>query len=612
MAQSDLNLQLMLTLNDQASSGLRRMMKDMQDGAQNTARSMQDIDKAAQKAGSNRMSGLLDAMRSLGREAANVLNTITRIGAGVAAGSYAVARMAAPSMEYDRRLALMANTAFAGRDTQGRISGKSELDAAIQAAVRMGGGTRESAAETLDKMLASGAISAGSASKLLPTLMRASTATGASAGDLADIAIRAKQTFGLSDEDLPSALDKAITAGQAGGFELRDMARWLPQQMAAARLSGLTGMGGLQTLLAYNQAAAITAGTKDEAGNNLVNLLAKINSRDTSRDAEKEGIDLSGTLAAARAKGINGLDAFLGIADKIAAGDSAYVKLRAQAAGETGDERKATLQAMGDILQGSAIGKIIQDRQALMALVGAMNNREYMAGIEQRMQSAGGETLRSFGTVADTTSFALQQAKTEKDIAAQRIFDAAAPTSLLSGLSNAAREFPNLTTAVVGTTGAMIALTTALGASGLLGMITGKGAAGAAGAKVAATAAAGRVATATAAGASLGVPVAVGAGAGWAVYEAIQAYKRTEESHAAYLADKKEREERRQKIDKILFDYGGQNLLTATKNYDFAELHKVLAGIEHALKTQKVEVQIDGKTVAESTNKANAAEARRR
>ena len=49
----------------------------------------------------------------------------------------------------------------------------------------------------------------------------------------------------------------------------------------------MSGMGGLAKLLAANQAAVITAGTKDEAGNNLVNLLAKINSQDTAKDASK-------------------------------------------------------------------------------------------------------------------------------------------------------------------------------------------------------------------------------------------------------------------------------------------------------------------------------------
>jgi hypothetical protein len=616
--QADLQLQLLLTLNDQVSAGMRRMMKDMQDGAGATARSMQDIDRAAKSLGNNQMTGLRDAMRQLAREARSVLDVVTKIGAGVAAGGYAVGRMAAAPMAYDARLALMANTAFSGRDAAGRIQGKAELDAAIQAAVRMGGGTRESAAETLDKLLASGAIGATSAGKLLPTLLRASTATGASAGDLADIAIRAKQTFGLTDDQLPLALDKAIVAGQRGGFELRDMARWLPQQMAAARLSGLNGMGGLEKLLAYNQASAITAGSKDEAGNNLVNLLAKINSRDTAVDAEKYGIDLSGTLAGARAKGVSSLEAFIGIADEIAAGDARYLKLREQAAGQSGGERQATLAAMGDILQGSAIGKIIQDRQALMALVGAMNNRQYIAGVEQAMRGAGGETSRSFGVVADTTSFKVGQLKTEKDIAAQRVFDAAAPNGLIAGVTKAAQEFPNLTTAVVGATGALIALAAAAGASGLAGVLTG-GAAGKAGGKIATTAAGAalkKAAPAAIASAGMGpvlAPVAATVGlAAVGVGEWNEGLDKLNAVGSGAARERAAREARRAELEARLLKLAGRDELEKTRFYDLAKLEKTLADLEKRLaQPQKITVDVKNGNITAEVNKTNAREAKR-
>ncbi|MCP5613365.1 phage tail tape measure protein, partial [Klebsiella pneumoniae] len=81
-------------------------------------------------------------------------------------------------------------------------------------------------------------------------------------------------------------------------------------------------LGDLAVLLGINQASAITAGSTDEAGNNVVNLLAKINSQDAATSAAKivyngKGIDLPGSLVAARGKGINALDAFSGIVDKI-------------------------------------------------------------------------------------------------------------------------------------------------------------------------------------------------------------------------------------------------------------------------------------------------------
>lgn len=607
--QADLNLQLLLTLNDQMSAGMRRMLKDVQGETASTARKMQDLDRAAQKAGSNQMPSLLNAMRQLGRETKTVLDLVTRVGAGTVAAGYAVSRMAAKPMAYDSRLALMANTAFADRGTQGRIDGKSELDAMIRNAVRFGGGTREGAAETLDKMLASGAISSASAGKLLPTIMRAATATGAAPGELADIAVRAKQTFGLTDAQLPVALDKAIVAGQAGGFELRDMARWLPQQMAAGRLSGLTGMGGLEKLLAFNQASAITAGTKDEAGNNLVNLLAKVNSRDTAKDAEKQGIDLSGTLAAARAKGVSSLDAFMGLADSIAMSDPAYVKLRKQAAGQTGGDKKATLDSMGDILQGSAIGKIVQDRQALMALVGGMNNREYMTGIEARMRGASGETGRSFGTVADSTSFKVQQGVTEKDIAAQRIFNAAAPNTLIDTMVAAAREFPGLTTAVVGATAAIIAMTAAAAGFGAAGLLTGKG--GAAGGLLKKGAA--RVAGAVAGGSVLG-PLAATIGlAAVGANEWNEGLIKLNAVGKAAAKEKAAREKKRAVLEARLVQLQGPAGLEKTRRYDVAKLEKTLANLEKRLaQPQRITVDVKNGNITAEVNKTNAKDAKRR
>ena len=52
------------------------------------------------------------------------------------------------AMAYDERLAYMANTAFGGqRDAAGRLVGAKTLETNIVKARRIGGGTREQAAE---------------------------------------------------------------------------------------------------------------------------------------------------------------------------------------------------------------------------------------------------------------------------------------------------------------------------------------------------------------------------------------------------------------------------------------------------------------------------------
>jgi hypothetical protein len=439
-------------------------------------------------------------VRKAAEGAGRAMERATSVAAGAAAGVYAVDRMTRAPMEYSLRLAHMANTAYADRDAAGRIAGKQTLNAAVTAAIRTGGGTRDDAAGALDAMIASGAVPAETAIRLLPMLMRGSTASGATAEQLAAIALRGMQTFDIGVDQVPELLNMAMVGGQKGGFELRDMAKWLPQAMAAGRLSGLSGVEGFRRIVASMQAGVIVAGSKDEAGNNLVNLLAKINSRDTAMDLAKEGIDLPAALAGARDKGVNSLDAFVDLVDGIASRDEDYKRLKKQldGAGSQG-ERMQTLQAMTDILQGKAIGRVIQDRQALMALVAEMNNRGYVQSVLGATRGDTSAMGTSFEVISAETAFARQQAMNEAAIGAQRAFEKAAPAlNAVADTGTAlAQTFPGLTTAVMGATGALTALAAVAGAMGLAGLLTGGRAAAAGGAlRTGATLAAGGAAMA--------------------------------------------------------------------------------------------------------------------
>lgn len=416
-------------------------------------------------------------LRKAAEGASAALQKVQGLAAGAAAGAYTLDRFARAPMEYSARLSHMANTAYADRDVAGRVAGKRTLNAAITAAIRTGGGTRDDAAETLDNLIASGAITAPQAVRLLPMLMRGSTASGARATDLGAIALRGMQGFGIQLDQVPEVMNMAMVGGQAGGFELRDMAKWLPQAMAAGRLSGLSGTEGMRRIIASMQAQVITAGSKDEAGNNLVNLLGKINSRDTAVDMAKEGIDLAGYLAKKRGEGVNSLDAFVQMVDGIANKDADYTALRAQLAkAGTQGERQATLASMTDILQGKSIGRVVQDRQALMALVAEMNNREYISRVMASTRGNPNALDTSFGVVSQDLSFARQRALNEGAIASDNALQMAEPALRAVGntAADAAQKFPMLTTGVVAATGALGVFAAALGATGLIGILTGR------------------------------------------------------------------------------------------------------------------------------------------
>ncbi|MYM32265.1 tail tape measure protein [Duganella sp. CY15W] len=439
-----------------------------------------------------RTAGVLARLQRAGQAGGSML-------AGAAAAKFILAKPVNATMDYGMRLAGMANTAYSDRDVAGRIAGKTELNTAIEKAVRLGGGTRESAATTLDTLIAAGTLSVDDSKAVLPTLTKASTASGADPTELANIALRSMATFKIKASEIPKVMDMAITAGQAGGFELKDMAKWLPQQMAAARLSGMSGMGGLAKLLAANQASVITAGSKDEAGNNLVNFLAKINSQDTAQDAKKLGIDLSGTLSAARAKGIDSLQAFTLLTERTVSQDKRYTTLKDKAAKtKDGDEKKATYEAQADIIEGSAIGKLIQDRQALMYLVAALNNKDYLKDVEAKVNAAKDTTETNYAVIANEAGFKKEQAVQEGDIATYKgMTQLDGPLKkTLDLMTETAREYPNLTAGAKLSATALSALAAAAGASGLMKLLTGAGGAAASGAAAgAAGTAAGAAAT---------------------------------------------------------------------------------------------------------------------
>lgn len=515
----------------EAERGLRGMHSELAGVAEKSEKVAGNLQKVAKEAAGLR--NLARATKEVGdaaKDAERKTSAFSRVRAaagvvaGVAAGSAVIAAPARRAADYDTALRGLANTAYAGKPLAERRAGLAGLDAAITGAVRYGGGTRDQALATLNDLVASGTMSLDDAKRMLPSLQRGGTGSGADPTQLAQIAIRSSQSFKIPSNQIGQVLDMAMAAGQAGGFELRDMAKWLPAQMASARGLGLSGTAGLATLLAANQASVITAGSKDEAGNNLVNLLGKANSSDTAADFKKIGIDLPGSLAAARGKGVDGLTAFVNMVDQIVAADPRFQAARRSAASATGDDRRAAFESQADILQGSSIGKVIQDRQALMALVALMNNRSYTADVSKQIGSSAGAINDAFSLFQEGAGYKFDQRAFDQQEAQTRSMNDAngVLTKLAEAQSALYREYPEFAKAVEGATTMVKAFSVALAGAGLVNMLTGGGgggliargagaAVGGAGSLVAAAGGAGAVALG---GAAATAALGVGYGAG--------------------------------------------------------------------------------------------------
>lgn len=421
---------------------------------------------------------------SWGQRLGNVGTAIASVGAGMAAGAMVMAQPMKKEMDYDRRLAMVSNTAFSDRDVAGRIAGKKELHDAVKSAVETGGGTKEEALGALDKLLASGTVKAETAMKLLPTLQKGAVATGASTEDLSAIAISAMQQFGISEDQIGAVLDKAVAAGQAGNFELADMARWLPQQMAAAKSAGLSGMDGFEALLVANQQARVTAGTSDEAGNNLVNLLAKLTSKETAdrfskleikgKDGKTHGIDFIKSMENEKKQGKNSIEAFGSIMDMVVGEDKRYKALKAKLKTAKKEEQQALIDQMTNLVEGTAIGQIISDRQALMALLGIRNNVELGKQVKEEVTHSDGATDKSHKVVMSTNSAKVEQAKNAVEFAqmeGMKSFNNALGDAATK-LAEYAKAYPDLTSTLTTAGTVITALSTAaIAASGALALL---------------------------------------------------------------------------------------------------------------------------------------------
>lgn len=428
----------------------------------------------------------IQKIRELRKELGENTRSLSSFAPGAVAAAAGAAMLTKPAVtraaNYDHTVAQITNTLYSDRDKAGRIAGKSEVKAAISAALKEGGGDRDQAAATLGELLSSGEFSKDGAFKMLGTIQKASTASGSDSKALAAIALAAKRG-GISEDQLPMVLSKAIRAGRLGGFELEDMARDLPAVMSSARAQGITGMAGFERTLVSLQSSVLTAGTKSEAANNLINILEKLNSEDTAKDFKKQGIDLRGELAKGASRGEDTLTTFTGLIDRVIAKDPKHKatlqeleKLSAVAGDKKNPQREEALKSMLKIYETSVIGKFLQDRQALQGFraeqLGKAGDDPLASRVKSGIRADTGQELdTSFSVMDDTVSAQtkrLENAKLEGQDKA--LSEAGGPLKgFYQGVVSAAEQFPVLTASASAAASAIGLLAGAAGLNALMG-----------------------------------------------------------------------------------------------------------------------------------------------
>lgn len=455
------------------------------------------------------------------------------VGGVAAAGMYASNVLQKPR-DYDQQLTYIAATATGGQGmpTAARLAARGQLNEYIKGAVRGGGGTREDAAEAANTLIASGKYDLNNVQTALNVAVKTAFSTNASANDAATLTTR-MQDFGITN--LQEGHDIAVRGGQLGSFEYKDQAKWLAQQMAAARSIGYSGREGFIQLVGMNQVAMTTAATTDEAGNNLVNLLTKLSSREFSKSIGDEVkvqsgdptriegkkkphavFDWSTYAIQQRGQGVYGVEAFMKLLERQFAGNKQYQALQEKAKNSSNSaDRKQAIEDMINIAGGSEIGKIIADRQALMAAYAVSYQKENLTKITGELHQSAGAVNSDYQMVSQTEwakDIAFNQ---EKLFAQSKMYD-----QLSDSLGNAKQRVSewasNNEKLAASAYGAAVALGTIAVGTGAVTVLSGKGAAAVTGA--------GKLTTRVGAGVSSAAPAAGLVGAAYAGSQFIKPY----------------------------------------------------------------------------------------
>ncbi len=248
--------------------------------------------------------------------------------------------------------------------------------------------------EGVGTLVAAG-MDANKAGEYSALLGKVATATNADMKDLAGMVYSLSETLGIKgDAALKEAFNRAAYGGKLGRFELKDMAKALPEMTAAFASKGIKGQDALTQIIASLEVGREGAGTGDEAVTNLRNWLSHMNAKHTIDAYSKAGVDYQRSMQNLVAGGYSSYEASLEIAQKfISTRGDAFMK-QWKAAGAKGDE-----EAQRRLMESFGLNEVFQDIQTINHLLAMrqgwdkyqdnkkkMGSREAMGTIDQDYQ----------------------------------------------------------------------------------------------------------------------------------------------------------------------------------------------------------------------------------
>ncbi|AOI94852.1 phage tail tape measure protein [Burkholderia sp. LA-2-3-30-S1-D2] len=351
---------------------------------------------------------------------------------------------------------------------------RTQEEAAMGVRIRRDAGAngigRNELADAVNQMVAGG-MDLDRALNFAPLVAKFSIGQGATTVETAKMIQALQQNAEIVD---PSQMAKALEAiaylGKEGSFESVDMARWFPVLLAEMKKIGITGQDSVTQLGAMLQVQMKTAGSSDEAANNLKNWFSKIGSGETERNYAKAGVDYQAKMREAIGKGWSTLEASFVLARAyIERVDPAKAKQLATAAKQFNSEmdpakRQAQMAAFAETMK---TGDLFNDMQVKAALTAYMQNAELYSNLKRNAQQASGEIQKDLEARRETSKQIWSEVGQRWDDAMRSIGDALRPITdrvgegakaLGSGIQSVADGAPKATAAVVGVAGAVLAL----------------------------------------------------------------------------------------------------------------------------------------------------------
>lgn len=271
---------------------------------------------------------------------------------------------------------LIAATAAAAQFSSGMVDIQQKAELSDQATDRLGNRIVQLAQTArqmpedmragLDALLAKG-MGLSAAEAAIGPAGRLATAYKVELPDAANAAFASISNLKVASADTAKIFDAMAAAGNAGGFEVRDMARFFPSLTAQMQALGAKGVPAVADLSAALQVAMHTAGNADEAGNNIQNLLGKINAPGTISAFKKNfGIDLPAAMKKLQDQGYTAMEAIAMVTQKATGGDM------------------------------KKLGFAFEDQQARMGILALIQNMDEYRRIRAQAMQSGGTVDRQF------------------------------------------------------------------------------------------------------------------------------------------------------------------------------------------------------------------------